>query len=243
MRRYYSMEQNERKATVTIYGDITSWPWLNSDVSAYLLSKQIEGLDVDEIDVLINSYGGEVAEGWAIYNALKRHKAKVHTYVDGFACSIASVIFMAGDIRTMSETSLLMIHQPSIRLNGTAEKLRKEAEVLDTIGELSAAAYKKHVNITDEELKSMLDNETWIVPAKAVTMGFATDVEQGQETNVASQSAFSSVAERLTQKQDTAGVSLEAIESVMRKCLKEVTAKKEPAEEKAVDLKKFFEAH
>lgn len=243
MRRYYSMEQNERKATVTIYGDITSWPWLNSDVSAYLLSKQIEGLDVDEIDVFINSYGGEVAEGWAIYNALKRHKAKVHTYVDGFACSIASVIFMAGDIRTMSETSLLMIHQPSIRLNGTAEKLRKEAEVLDTIGELSAAAYKNHVNITDEELKSMLDNETWIAPAKAVTMGFATDVEQGQKTNVASQSAFTSVAERLTQKQDTAGVSLETIESVMRKCLKEVTAEKEPAEEKAVDLKKFFEAH
>lgn len=136
-----------------------------------------------------------------------------------------------------------MIHQPSGGLYGTAEDLRKEAEVLDTIGKLSADAYKNHVNITDEELKSMLDNETWIAPAEAVTMGFATDVEQGQETNVASQSAFSSVAERLTQKQDAAGVSLEAIESVMRKCLKEVTAEKEPAEEKAVDLKKFFKAH
>ena len=103
IKRYYSLETEGEKADLYIYGDITSWPWLQSDVSAYLLSKKLEELkDVSEIDVYINSYGGEVAEGLAIYNALKRHKAKVVTHCDGFACSISSVIFMAGDERVMS---------------------------------------------------------------------------------------------------------------------------------------------
>ena len=98
MKKYYSMDLNQdsREASVQIYGDITSWPWMESDVSAYLLSKQIAALDVDTIHVYLNSYGGEVAEGWAIYNALRRHPAQIHTYADGFVCSIASVIFMAG---------------------------------------------------------------------------------------------------------------------------------------------------
>ena len=112
MKKYYSLYQEEgsREASINIYGDITSWEWLESDVSSYTLSKEIEGLDVDNLHVYINSYGGEVAEGLAIYNSLKRHKAKVTTHDDGFAASIASVIFMAGDERIMSNASLLFIH-------------------------------------------------------------------------------------------------------------------------------------
>ena len=114
MKRYYSLYQDKEKnvADIYIYGDITSWPWTESDVSSYILSKQLSELDdsVKDINVYISSYGGEVAEGLAIYNALKRHSAKVTTYADGFACSIASVIFAAGDERVMSDTSLLMIH-------------------------------------------------------------------------------------------------------------------------------------
>ena len=63
MKKYYDLEQENREASITIYGDITSWPWLESDVSAYRLSNQIDGLDVDTINVYLNSYGGEVAEG------------------------------------------------------------------------------------------------------------------------------------------------------------------------------------
>ena len=79
---------------------------------AILYQKELQELDesIEQINVYIIPYGGEVAEGLAIYNALKRHKAKVTTYVDGFACSIASVIFAVGDERIMSDTSLLMIH-------------------------------------------------------------------------------------------------------------------------------------
>ena len=109
-KKYYSLVQENNEATINIYGDITSWEWYPGDVSSYTLSKHLETIEADTINVYINSYGGEVAEGLAIYNSLKRHKAKVKTYCDGFACSIASVIFMAGDERIMSTASLLMIH-------------------------------------------------------------------------------------------------------------------------------------
>ena len=99
MNRYYSLVQNGTEADINIYGDITSWAWEEfGEMSAVNLSKQLEQLEgVSKINVYINSYGGEVAEGLAIYNSLKRHPAEVVTVCDGFACSIASVIFMAGD--------------------------------------------------------------------------------------------------------------------------------------------------
>ena len=103
IKKYYSLvvKEKEKEADIHIYGDIVSWEWFDSDVSSYTLAKEIEGLpeDIEKINVFINSYGGEVAEGLAIYNNLRRHKAKVKTYCDGFACSIASVVFMAGDER------------------------------------------------------------------------------------------------------------------------------------------------
>ncbi len=74
------METKENEAELTIFGDITSWPWLESDISSYNLSRQIKDLDVDTIHVHINSYGGEVSEGLAIYNSLKQHKATLRTY-------------------------------------------------------------------------------------------------------------------------------------------------------------------
>ena len=127
MKRYYSLYQEEKKADIYIYGDITSWPCYEDEVSSYTLSKELQELgDVEEINIFINSYGGEVAEGLAIYNALKRHNAKINTYVDGFACSIASVIFMAGDNRYMSDTSLLMIHNAWTFTQGNAEELKKQ---------------------------------------------------------------------------------------------------------------------
>ena len=79
VKKYYAMETEENSAEIMIYGDITSWPWLESDVSSYNLSKQIKDLDVDTIHVHISSYGGEVAEGLAIYNALRQHTAKIKT--------------------------------------------------------------------------------------------------------------------------------------------------------------------
>ena len=178
-RKYYSLERNKQTATINIYGDITSWPWFEEDVSAYNLSKQLEELsDVSEINVYINSYGGEVAEGLAIYNALRRHKAKIRTYCDGFACSIASVIFMAGDERIMNEASLLMIHNAWTYTAGNSKELRKMADDLEVITQASVEAYKAHSSLTEEEIKEMMDSETWILPEDAMSYGFATSIEK-----------------------------------------------------------------
>lgn len=188
-RKYFALEKNKQTATLNIYGDITSWPWLDSDVSAANLSKQLESLsDVTQIDVYINSYGGEVAEGLAIYNALKRHKAKVTTHCDGFACSIASVIFMAGDERVMNEASLLMIHNAWTLAEGNAAALRKQADDLDKITQASVEAYKAHSSLTEEEIKALMDAESWILPDEALSYGFATSVEK-TEKDKASQNA------------------------------------------------------
>lgn len=200
-KKYYNLETEGTKAALYIYGDITSWPWLESDVSSYNLSKQLEQLgDVDEIDVYINSYGGEVAEGLAIYNALKRHKAKVTTWCDGFACSIASVIFMAGDTRIMSNASLLMIHNAWTRVSGNANELRKQADDLDTITQASINAYMEKVNISEEELKELLDEEKWLSPQEALGKGFATMISGIDTSQKPSQSAMMYIMEKVQQE-------------------------------------------
>ena len=189
MKKYYALETSEREADIYIFGDITSWEWLENDVSSFTLSKELQGLDVDVINVHINSYGGEVAEGLAIYNMLRNHKAKVKTYCDGFACSIASVIFMAGDERIMNEASLLMIHNAWMYTGGNAEQLRKNADDLDIITQASMAAYMSKANITEDELKELLDAETWLLPSDALEKGFASSIAAEEQTNKAAASA------------------------------------------------------
>lgn len=202
MKKYYSLATENNEANINIYGDITSWEWLESDVSSYTLSKEIEGLDVDTINVYINSYGGEVAEGLAIYTALKRHKAKIKTFCDGFAASIASVIFMAGDERIMSNASLLFIHNAWTIAEGNANDFRKQAEDLDKITQASINAYMNHVNITEEELKEMLDNETWITPQDALNMGFATAIVNDNTSKNPNQSIKKKLMQQLVKAQE-----------------------------------------
>lgn len=177
-KQYYSMERVGQEANINIYGDISS-SWWSDGISSKSLKEAIDELeDVSKINVYINSYGGEVAEGLAIYNALIRHKAKVVTYCDGFAASIASVIFMAGDERIMNSSSLLMIHNAWVYAMGNAEELRKQAEDLDKITQASVTAYKEHSSLSEEEIKELMDNETWILPEEAFEYGFATGIDK-----------------------------------------------------------------
>lgn len=184
--KYYSLETSGKSAEIMIYGDVTSWPWLESDVSAYNLSKQIQELDVDEIVVGINSYGGEVAEGLAIYNSLKNHKARITTRVDGFACSIASVIFAAGDKRIMNESSLLMVHNAWTHVSGNANELRKAADDMDKVNDASVKAYLSVSKADEETIRDLMDDETWISPKEAVEFGLATEIV-GEESDKPSQ--------------------------------------------------------
>ena len=201
-KQYFQLVTAGNTAELTIYGTITSWPWHESDVSAHNLSAQLAALQgVANINVYINSYGGEVSEGIAIYNALKRHTAHVTTYCDGFACSIASVIFMAGDERVMGNPSRLMINDACTNGYGAnADELRKQADDLDNITEMSIKAYMQHINITEEELRAKMKAETWLSEEEALAMGFATRVDEAsEESENPSQSAKKHLFEMLTQ--------------------------------------------
>ena len=201
MKKYYSLVKQNNEADVYIYGDITSYEYLESDVSNYNLSKELRGLDVETINVYINSYGGEVAEGLAIHNSLVRHKAKVITHDDGFAASIAAVIFMAGDERIMSNASLLFIHNAWTMAAGNANQFRKEADDLETITAASIAIFMEHVNITEEALKAMLDAEKWLLPKGALEMGFATSIVGEASNKNASQSVKKMLFDTLVKQQ------------------------------------------
>lgn len=182
-----------------IYGDIVteSWRWDDSETSSYSLSRQLAELDVDSITVGINSYGGDISEGLAIYNALKRHRAKVTTRCDGFACSIASVVFMAGDERVMADPSMLMIHNGWTSAVGNAKELRKAADDIEKMTEASVQIYLQSVGIEEDELRRLMDEETWIAADEAVKMGFATAIEESRESDKPSQSVREKVMQML----------------------------------------------
>lgn len=196
MPKYYALESSGSEADLYIFGDITSFPWKEKDKDAYGIVKELQELAVDHVNVHINSYGGEVAEGLAIYNVLKNSSAKVTTYCDGFACSAASVIFMAGDERIMNSASLLMIHNAWSYGSGNANDFRKKAEDLDKITQASINAYMSRVQITEDELKEKMDKESWLTAEEALADGFATQIMEENDDGV-SQSAFAVIREKL----------------------------------------------
>ena len=194
MKKYYSLVTSGTEADIYIFGDIvdpvTQEFWgIESDTSGLSLANEVKDLDVDVINVHINSYGGAVSEGLAIYNTLKNHKAKVITYCDGFACSAASVVFMAGDERYMNDASLLMIHSAWMYTAGNPAQLRKDADDLEKITQASIEAYMARVSITEDKVKELMDAETWMLPSEALEWGFATGVIAATEMNKAAASA------------------------------------------------------
>lgn len=206
MKKYYNLcvDKENGEADLYIFGDITSWRWIESDVSSYTLSKELEMLpdNVSVINVYINSCGGEVAEALAIRSQLKRHSAKVKTYCDGIAASAAVTVFMAGEERIMSNASLLFIHNAWTYGSGDANSFRKQADDLDKFTEQSINAYMEHLTIGEDELKQMMDEETWLNPTECLEMGFCTTIEGETKGSETSQSAKKIVFEKLSEKKE-----------------------------------------
>lgn len=177
--RFYQLTNvSEDSATLYIYGDITSIKWFENDVCVYDLAKEIGDLNGKALTVRINSYGGEVAEGLAIYNLLKSYEGEVTTICDGFACSAASVVFMVGAKRIMPRSSLLMIHNAWTHASGDADDLRKAADDLEKITQPSVEIYTSVSNLDADEIKAMMDAETWIEADEALDFGFATEISE-----------------------------------------------------------------
>lgn len=160
------------EAEILLYGDIGGG-WFDEGITAESIANDIGGLDVETLNVRINSGGGLVFEGVAIYNAIARHPAKVVIHIDGIAASIASVIAMAGDEIRISEGSHMMIHKPWSFAMGDAAVMRKEAEVLDQLEGGLLDIYAARTNNKRAEIENWLAAETWFTGQAAVDAGFA----------------------------------------------------------------------
>lgn len=207
MNKFYQITTSGRTADLNIFGDICEWAWEErGETSAYNLAKEIEGLDVDFINVHIDSYGGEIKEGWGIYNALKNHKAQINTYADGFVCSAALYPFMAGNRRIASPVSAFYFHEGMTGAHGYAKDLRKAADELEIITEIGMSAFTENCDITKDQVAELMANETWLAPEQALKIGVTTEISGAAEngyTQSARQSVLSGIfAKRKEPKQN-----------------------------------------
>lgn len=159
--------------------------------------------NITEIRIYINSCGGSVFEGTAIYNQLRRHPARKVVTVDGFACSIASVIAMAGDEVIMPRNALMMVHNMAMGIYGNPAELRKAADDLDVINASGRNAYlaKAGGKLEESKLRDMMDKETWLTAEQCIELGLAdryadADADMSNAAEVV-QRANLSVAQRI----------------------------------------------
>ena len=167
--------ENADALELYIYDTVESdgW-WYDSDTSAkHFRDELAKHPNAKEITVYINSLGGSVMEGIAIYNQLKRHPAHKTVRIDGFACSIASVIAMAGDTIIMPKNTVMMIHNAWTIAIGNSKELHKAADDLDTINQASRQAYldKAGDKLTEEKLTELLDAETYLTAEQCLEYG------------------------------------------------------------------------
>lgn len=135
---------------------------------------------VDTINLHINSPGGSVFDGVAIYNSLKSHPARVLVDVDSVAASIASLIAMSGDEIRMAANAMMMLHNPSGIVFGDADRMRKTADTLDQVKGVIASTYAKRTGKKESEVMTMMSEETWMTAAEAEQEGFADVVTEEQ---------------------------------------------------------------
>lgn len=156
-------------AEIWIYGDIGE-SWYGDSIAAKDFVQTVAALDAETITVRLNSYGGSVSDGIAIYNALKRHPATVTVSVDGIAASIASLIAMAGDRIEIAENAMLMIHAPWGSMAGNAVELREYADMLDKWSQAMAASYASKTGRSLDEVMAWLTDgkDHWFTAGQAV---------------------------------------------------------------------------
>ncbi|WP_281645555.1 head maturation protease, ClpP-related [Parendozoicomonas sp. Alg238-R29] len=182
--KWYNLKHkaSEKRVVVNIHEQIGKNWWDGSGVTAKGFIDEMEAVDgeITDIEMHINSPGGNVYDGVAIYNYLKRHAAKVTVYIDGEASSIASVIAMAGDEIIMPENGLVMIHDPMAGVCGylNAPELRDMADKLDVVKNGILSAYRAKTGKDDDELWALLEAETYMDATQAHELGFVDTIEK-----------------------------------------------------------------
>lgn len=203
-KRFFAVQQAGRQADLYIFGDITPYRWVENDVSAMSLAQQLKSLDVDQINVHIDSYGGSVSEGWAIYNTLLQHPAKVVTYADGFVASAALYPFLAGDQRVASTLSAFYFHEVMTGAEGYAKDLRAAADMAEFMTDVGLNAFTERAGMDGDEVRQLMAAETWLDAWVALEKGLVTMVEADAGQKFA-QSAKQAVMARFVQSTPPTG--------------------------------------
>lgn len=216
-------------------GPIASDTWWGDEVTPDLFREELKQ-HAGDLTVVINSPGGDVFAGLAIYNALVNHNGNVTVRVDGLAASIASVIAMAGDKIIMSPGSMIMIHRPSVYAAGTVDDMEKAKDVLMKIEEGITPIYAKRTGLSDEKIAELLEAETWMLADKAVELGFADEVseapeKQKQEEGVQNAFGMNFAFSMSAVKQADAKPMQSLVEQIKAKAEAEAAKAAEPAEE------------
>lgn len=164
----------DTSADLYIYGDIVSseWDrWQLEDVAPEGVKSFLDTVQGKDLNIYINSGGGSVFAGLAIYNMIKRHQGTKTVHVDGLAGSIASIIAMAGDKLVIPKNAFLMIHKPWAGMQGNANDFRKMANDLDRIEQGLLAIYEENLKdgVSMDIIKTMVTKETWLSGADAAT--------------------------------------------------------------------------
>ncbi|SDY43005.1 head maturation protease, ClpP-related [Bacillus sp. 166amftsu] len=176
----FKAETEGDSSTITIYGSIGE-SWWGESTSAKDIENALNNVKSDTVTLRLNSGGGDVFDGIAIYNQLKNHSAKVIVHVDGLAASAASLIAMAADELIMNTGSMLMIHEASTFAWGTKSDIQKTLNALEGIDKSIADIYMTRFEGERSEIETMIENETWFTASEAVEIGLADKVDEEEE--------------------------------------------------------------
>lgn len=164
-----------RTADLIVYGDIGEDEWFDEMTSKQVIT-ELNDLDVDSINVYINSNGGTVTTALAINNVLKRHKAKKTAYIDGIAASSATILTSACDIVKMPKNALFMVHNPWTISIGDKNNLNKTIDTLDKVKDSILESYIDKTGQDKEILSKLMDDETWLNAEEALKYGFIDEI-------------------------------------------------------------------
>lgn len=179
----------EDATTLQIYDMIGEDPWTGAGMTAKRVSGILRGIGAKDITVKINSPGGDVFEGFAIYNELRQHKAKVRVEVMGIAASAAAYIAMAGDEIVMGLGSLMMVHNSWGMVVGNRNDLAGAIDVLEKIDGSQIDIFAARTGLKRDEIEKMMDAETFMTAQDAVAMGFADSVMDADLTGAKAHAA------------------------------------------------------
>jgi len=173
--------QSDGSLELLVYEDIGE-NWWGGGVTAKTVKEQIDQAGPHtSLAVRINSPGGDAFEGIAIHNLLRAQNKPVNVFVDGIAASAASIIAMAGDTRTMGSNAMMMIHNAWSSCIGYAEDMRKMADTLDKVSGAVAQTYIDRAGLSQDEVKSLMDAESWLSAKECVSNGLATTIAEADD--------------------------------------------------------------